>query len=624
MDPQPGSHAVITSAAASAPLPLSEQAQRSRGRIVGLLTGAQSEQGADLRVLLHRRLRGLTGILLFLMVGFNLRSVLISRVASLLTLSDRLVALGSVVLLAGVLVLTSVKKRMTVAQLRGLELALLGLLTMALGYMTYIYFSRGSALSFAPPPELVTQLGRNAWAIYPDNSVHVQAGFQALLGFVLLRWCMLVVLYGVVIPNTWQRCAVMMLLIILGFVATMMLSARHLPALKSPLGQTLALALPLLTAFAAIGLYGCHKLSSLREQVFAARQIGQYHLERRLGGGGMGEVYLARHRLLRRPCALKLIRPDQASSVATVTRFEREVQAMAQLTHPNTVEIYDYGRTGDGTFYYVMEYLPGTSLESLVKRYGPLSGGRAIYLLQQACRALREAHAAGLIHRDIKPGNMFVCERGGEFDRLKLLDFGLVQVAGAEEPVHVKPPPGAKDEDAVSAKAAGAGSRDVKLTQLGHILGTPAYMSPEQVYGEDADPRTDIYSLGAVAFYFLTGQPPFLHATSAEMYQAHISEPPRSPRLLRPEVPPDLEAVVLRCLSKERSQRYGSTQELELALLACQCGQDWSAAQAEHWWRLHAPTSDATSADPTAADAADESGLSSARTSDTARPPIQV
>ena len=199
----------------------------------------------------------------------------------------------------------------------------------------------------------------------------------------------------------------------------------------------------------------------------------------------MGEVYLAEHRLLKRPCAVKLIHPHRASDPHLLQRFEREVQATAQLTHTNTVEMFDYGHTEDGTFYYVMEYLPGLSLAELVEKHGPLPPARAVHLLMQTCDALSEAHSRGLIHRDIKPGNIFSAQRGGYYDVAKLLDFGL-------------------------AKPISADSVPVQLTQDGSITGSPLYMSPEQAIGDsEPDERSDIYSLGAVAYYLLTGRPPF-------------------------------------------------------------------------------------------------------------------
>ena len=230
--------------------------------------------------------------------------------------------------------------------------------------------------------------------------------------------------------------------------------------------------------------FGARTISRLRRQVAEARQLGQYRLRRRIGAGGMGEVYLAEHQLLKRPCAVKLIRPDDAADPKALERFEREVRLTATLSHPNTVEIYDYGRAEDGTYYYVMEYLPGLSLAELVERHGPLPPARAVYLLRQVCGALREAHAAGLIHRDIKPSNIFAARRGGMDDVAKLLDFGLVRPAATARAAH--------------------------LSEEGQILGTPLFMSPEQATGgRELDERSDIYSLGAVAYYLLTGRPPF-------------------------------------------------------------------------------------------------------------------
>src|SRR5205823_11209781 len=210
----------------------------------------------------------------------------------------------------------------------------------------------------------------------------------------------------------------------------------------------------------AIAIFGSYKISELQQEALQARKLGQYVLKRRLGKGGMGEVYLGEHVLLRRACAIKLIRPDQAGDRTNLSRFEREVKAMAALTHWNTVEIYDYGHAEDGTFYYVMEYLPGLSLQDLVERCGPLPPERAVHFLRQLCGALSEAHALGVIHRDLKPSNVIVGERGGVHDVAKLLDFGLVHCLGTC--------PGAE-----------------RLTIQGTILGSPPYMAPEQARGRD-------------------------------------------------------------------------------------------------------------------------------------------
>jgi eukaryotic-like serine/threonine-protein kinase len=273
----------------------------------------------------------------------------------------------------------------------------------------------------------------------------------------------------------------------------------------------------------------------------------------------MGEVFLAEHELLKRPCAVKLIRPEVVFQAATIDRFEREVRINATLSHPNTVEIFDYGRTEDGTYYYVMEYLPGMSLEDVVERYGPLPPGRAVYLLRQVALALQEAHEAGLIHRDIKPSNIFAARRGGMDDVAKLLDFGLVR------------------------RAATASS--ARTSDDWQILGTPLYMSPEQATNSrPLDVRSDIYSLGAVAYFLLTGKPPFNAATAIEAIAAHARDPVVPPSQIRDQVPADLDAVVLRCLAKDPTERFPDAESLENALGRCLCASSWNKALARRWW----------------------------------------
>jgi serine/threonine-protein kinase len=377
---------------------------------------------------------------------------------------------------------------------------------------------------------------------------------------VSLWWATTMIAYGTFIPNTWRRCVV--IVGVMGLAPVLCASVVGLWMTAVPVGEVLYFVARLSTwmaVAAALAVYGTHRIEMLRREAFEARKLGQYRLKERLGAGGMGDVYLAEHVLLRRPCAIKLIHPERAGNPVNLARFEREVQATATLTHPNTVEILDYGHADNGTFYYVMEYLPGLSLEQLVGRYGPLPPERVAHLLSQVCGALQEAHAVGLIHRDVKPGNILVCERGGRQDVSKLLDFGLVQVHNLE--------PGKQ-----------------KLTQDGAIAGTPAYMSPEQAAGKtDLDGRSDIYSLGAVAYFLLTGRPPFVRQTAVQTLAAHIDEPAAAPSR-EADIPGDLEAVVLRCLEKDAAARFPDAESLERALAACGCAGRWTRERAAEWW----------------------------------------
>jgi serine/threonine-protein kinase len=243
-----------------------------------------------------------------------------------------------------------------------------------------------------------------------------------------------------------------------------------------------------------------------------------------------------------------------------LARFEREVRMTARLSHWNTVEIFDYGRTEDGTFFYVMEYLPGLSLEDLLQRHGALPAERVVHLMRQTCDGLSEAHAVGLIHRDIKPGNIFVAQRGGLYDVAKLLDFGLVKPV-AEIP-------------------------SARLTQEGAISGTPLFMSPEQARGQsEIDARSDIYSLGAVAYTLLTGRPPFERTSPFEVMIAHARDDVVPPSQLEGDVPADLERVVLRCLAKRPEDRFQDTKTLEQALGECAAADQWTQSHAARWWQ---------------------------------------
>jgi serine/threonine-protein kinase len=374
---------------------------------------------------------------------------------------------------------------------------------------------------------------------------------------VSLQWFFILTLYGTFIPNTWRRCAAVVAALAACPLVLFTVLGLWLRPLDPGIFRISLLQIGFFVGVAAVvAVVSCSRLEILRRQAGEARKLGQYVLKERLGEGGMGEVYLAQHVLLRRPCALKVIRPAQAGDPKNLLRFEREVQATAALTHPNTVQVYDYGHTDDGTFYYVMEYLPGLTLEALVKQAGPLPPARVIHFLRQVCGALEEAHARGLIHRDIKPGNVMICERGGIRDVAKLLDFGLV-----------RPPDGDTDGH--------------KLTQVGTIAGTPDYLSPEQAGGlEVVDARSDIYSVGALAYFLVTGLAPFAGRTGMRQIAAHLYEAPEPPSRHRPDVPADLEAVILRCLAKEPNARFPDAESLKAALSSCGAAGQWSAGDA--------------------------------------------
>jgi serine/threonine protein kinase len=287
-------------------------------------------------------------------------------------------------------------------------------------------------------------------------------------------------------------------------------------------------------------------------------KLGQYTLEEKLGEGGMGSVYRGRHAFLRRPTAIKLLNPERTTPEA-IQRFEREVQLTSRLNHPNTIAIYDYGRTPEGVFYYAMEYLDGINLEQLVGRYGPQAEGRVIHILRQVCASLAEAHSIGLIHRDVKPANVVLNRRGGVPDFVKLLDFGLVKALGVE--------------------------REAGLTSTGSITGTPLYISPEAVQNAPTDARSDLYAVGAVGYFLLTSRPVFEGASIVELLMHHVRTPPESPsqRLGRP-LADDLESVLLHCLAKNPDDRPASARALSDLLAACRSAGEWSDIEADRWW----------------------------------------
>ena len=305
-----------------------------------------------------------------------------------------------------------------------------------------------------------------------------------------------------------------------------------------------------------------HTIFGLRREVHEARVFGQYTLETKIGEGGMGEVWRARHALLRHPTAVKLL-PPHRNSVEAIERFEREVQLTARLTHPNSVAIYDYGRTRDGIFYYAMEFLDGCDLERLVASHGPLPAGRVVHLLTQVCSALAEAHDHQLVHRDVKPANVLLVPRENEQEQAKVLDFGLVK--------------------RITATAASA-----SVTARNVITGTPLYMSPEAILAPDeVDARSDLYGIGALGWFLLAGRPPF-EGNLVEVCRSHLHETPLRPSAaLGLSVPRDLEDALLACMAKKRDDRPADARTLRAWFESCESSGNWTARDSARWWEDH-------------------------------------
>jgi serine/threonine-protein kinase len=503
---------------------------------MALVTGTQPDFSHEVNNLLRDRLRQAAILLFFGYLAFFIKGIVFPSRAAVESDSLQLWMLGGVTVLMGI-----VSQRLCVrchhvlGHLRGVEGLMFGsssLLFVISGYCTLLYTAgKGYLIPVTPP------------------------------------WLILIFTYAMFIPNTWRRALVVTSLMGLGPLLSILLAWGNSADVSVLIEETtdfhhVFLETVMAMVFAvAIATFGVMVIRALRTQAFAAQQLGQYRLKRLLGRGGMGEVYLAEHVMLKRPCALKLIRPEKAGDPATLARFEKEVQSTARLTHWNSVEIFDYGSTGDGTFYYVMEYLPGMSFDQIVDMHGPLPAERVIHLLAQACDALDEAHSQGMIHRDIKPGNLFAAKRGGAYDVTKVLDFGLVRSLDQEN--------------------------DQRLTQDGMVTGSPLYMSPEQARGDQIDGRSDIYALGCVAYFLLTGRPVFDETRPIKLVLAHAQQPVVMPSLLRSDIPSDLESIVLRCLEKLPEDRFPDVSALREALLECRAARQWTRDAALDWWQSH-------------------------------------
>lgn len=324
----------------------------------------------------------------------------------------------------------------------------------------------------------------------------------------------------------------------------------------------------------AVGLayVGSRVVHGMTTDLVEARKMGSYQLETKLGQGGMGDVWRAKHQLLARPAAVKMIRPEAVATSASqqrlvLARFEREAQATASLRSPHTIQLYDFGIARGGSFYYVMELLEGFDAHTLVARFGPLPPARTIHLLRQVCDSLGEAHERGMVHRDVKPANVYVCRYGRAVDFVKVLDFGLVKVRGD------------------------LAGQDGNLTIEGSAGGTPNFIAPEQVSGDEVDGRADIYALGCVAYWMLSGEYVFEGTTPLQTMMMHVKSLPKPPSsVARQAIPEDLDRLVLRCLEKDPAERPQTADELSELLLSCDLPDSWSSDAARAWWDQNAPS----------------------------------
>jgi serine/threonine-protein kinase len=399
--------------------------------------------------------------------------------------------------------------------------------------------------------------------------------YRAAIGFFAL-----IVVYGMFIPNRWRRAAVVIGSIAVTPAIVALLLWAGYPKVRVALAPALSpqdVSFTALFIFAGsiIAVIGSHLVDTMRTNAARTREMGMYQLKERIGSGGMGEVWKAEHRLLARPAAIKMIRADVLAADGNgqedflIQRFEREAQITASLRSPHTVELYDFGNTLAGTFYYVMEYLQGFDLDNLVERFGPLPPERATYLLKQAADSLSEAHSKGLIHRDIKPSNLHVGQMGTYDDFVKVLDFGLVKAIPQ------------------------LGTDEMKLTAEGTTTGTPAFMAPEVALGKtEIDARSDIYALGCVGYWLLTGMLVFEGETPMEIVVNHVKSFPVPPSQRSEfEIPACLDETIMACLSKDPAERPQKMSELAEMLDACQLAERWTQAKAKAWWNSHAPDS---------------------------------
>lgn len=405
----------------------------------------------------------------------------------------------------------------------------------------------GVLVTYSPRPPGPRTLAFFEWWIVTSLAVLVSLGCVELRGIdsPLATGIVLILLVrAAVLAQHWKHSLPTVVSVVVQYPLTLLVASHVSPELAAEFYRAadlggMVINLAFMGAAAASALYGGHVVWALRRQVYESRSFGQYRLDRRIGKGGMGEVWVAHHHSLNRDVAVKIILPDDRRDPVMVARFEREVRATAELRHPNTVRVFDFGVTEDGLCYYAMELLEGQELSERVTRRGPLPAAEAVRFAWQTARALGEAHSRGIIHRDVKPENLFVARVGDE-ELIKVLDFGLAKLASDPNP---------------------------QITQTGWTVGTPRWASPEIISGREADPRSDVYSLGGVLYFMVTGTPPFEQREAGALLAAHLDTAPESPsRRLGRLLPESLEEVILRCLAKDPGERFANGGELAVAL----------------------------------------------------------
>ena len=430
-----------------------------------------------------------------------------------------------------------------------------------------------------PRPAMVTMLALvfeivSSYGIAAAEFLH-PLGLDANQTWVGLSWVAVwMLLFNVVVPTVPRYAVIAALLSVTAVPVMILISTSLFPSPSPPDAVMIFFAFAFPYVLVVIMAYvGARVVYALGAEVTRARELGSYRLEERLGEGGMGEVWRASHRLLARPAAIKLIRSSLSGDAEGVSddmrrRFEREAQVIAQLRSPHTVTLFDFGVTENGSFYYAMELLDGVDTDTLIRQFGPIPAARVVHILRQMCHSLSEAESCGLVHRDIKPGNIFLCRYGEDHDFVKVLDFGIAKVARDTSP-----------------------DTQTALTVANVIHGTPAFIAPEQALGgTEVDIRADLYATGCVAYWLLTGQLVFTGDTPMKLLLAHAQSTPEPPsaRTEMP-IPEQVDAIVLSCLAKDPGDRPNSARDLLQRLDAVLFDEPWTDARAREWWQSHLP-----------------------------------